>query len=54
MGEEISVRSGDLVMFPGYLKHSVKINQSEQDRLVLAFNIASKGEYWAAQWNNNV
>lgn len=52
LGEEIAVKSGDLVMFPGYLKHSVKPNQSDADRLVLAFNIASKGQYWAAQWDN--
>lgn len=54
MGEEISVQSGDLVMFPGYLKHSVKPNQSDKERLVLAFNIASKGQYWAAQWDNQL
>lgn len=52
MGEEITVRSGDLVMFPGYLKHSVKPNRSDRERLVLAFNIASKGPYWAAQWDH--
>jgi uncharacterized protein (TIGR02466 family) len=54
IGEEISVNSGDLVMFPGYIKHSVKPNTSTEDRLVLAFNIASKGRYWSAQWDHNV
>lgn len=52
MGEEITVRSGDLVMFPGYLKHSVRPNRSDKERLILAFNIASKGQYWAAQWDH--
>lgn len=52
MGEEITVRSGDLVMFPGYLKHSVRPNKSDKERLILAFNIASKGQYWAAQWDH--
>jgi uncharacterized protein (TIGR02466 family) len=50
MGQEIEVRSGDLVMFPGYLKHSVKPNTTDKPRLILAFNLASKGKYWAGQW----
>jgi uncharacterized protein (TIGR02466 family) len=55
MEQEISVSSGDLVMFPGYLRHRVLPNKLDRDRLILGFNIGSKGEYWAHQWvNNNV
>ena len=53
IGEEIEVRSGDFIMFPGYLKHSVKPNMSTDERLILAFNLASKGQYWAAQWTHS-
>jgi len=53
MGEEIEVHSGDLIMFPGYLKHSVKTNNTDRPRLVLAFNLGSKGKYWTGQWVKN-
>jgi uncharacterized protein (TIGR02466 family) len=47
MGQEIEVNSGDLVMFPGYIKHSVKPNTIDRPRLILGFNIGCKGNYWA-------
>ncbi len=50
MGQEIEVNTGDVIMFPGFLKHSVKPNTTNIPRLVLAFNFASKGKYWAGQW----
>jgi uncharacterized protein (TIGR02466 family) len=54
MGQEIEVKTGDLVMFPGYLRHSVKPNLSDQTRLIIAFNIGCRGQYWSAQWSKNV
>jgi len=53
IGQEISVRSGDLIMFPGYLRHSVKANLSETPRLILGFNIGCKGPYWAGQYDRS-
>ena len=47
MGEELSINTGDLVMFPGYLKHSVKPNKTDKPRLILAFNIGCRGSYWS-------
>ena len=52
MGQEITVNSGDLIMFPGFLRHSVLPNNTDTPRLVLAFNIGCKGDYWAAQWTS--
>jgi len=57
MGYELEVKTGDVVMFPGYLKHSVKPNTIDRDRLILGFNIGCRGKYWASQWvtgENNV
>jgi uncharacterized protein (TIGR02466 family) len=54
IAEEISVKSGDLVMFPGYVRHSVKPNNTDKPRLILGFNLGSRGNYWTAQWTNNV
>ncbi len=50
MRHELTVNTGDFVMFPGYLKHSVKPNTSDRTRLILAFNIGCRGQYWSAQW----
>jgi uncharacterized protein (TIGR02466 family) len=36
--EEISVTSGKIVMFPGYLMHHTRSNQSDQCRYVFGFN----------------
>jgi uncharacterized protein (TIGR02466 family) len=54
LGEEIAVSSGDLVMFPGYIRHSVKPNNSNKPRLILGFNIGCRGQYWSSQWTHNV
>ena len=37
--QEIQVESGDLVIFPGYLKHQVKSNTTDINRISLAANI---------------
>jgi uncharacterized protein (TIGR02466 family) len=53
MGQEIEVRTGDLIIFPGYLKHRVLSNTTDRDRLVLGFNIGCRGNYWSSQWTHN-
>lgn len=50
MGEEIEVNSGDLIIFPAYLRHSVKVNTTDCPRLMLAFNLGCKGEYFNGHW----
>ena len=35
----ITPKEGLLVLFPSYLHHSVEINQSSDDRIVISFNI---------------
>lgn len=50
IGEEIEIGTGDLIMFPGFIRHSVRINNLESPRLILAFNIGSKGNYWTSQF----
>ena len=34
----IEPQEGMLVLFPSYLHHSVDINQSEEDRIIISFN----------------
>lgn len=50
MGQELEVSTGDLIMFPGFIKHRVKPNTTDKNRLVLGFNIGCRGNYWASQW----
>ena len=35
----IKPNEGDLLLFPAYLPHSVGINESDEDRIVISFNI---------------
>ena len=35
----IKPRAGDLLLFPAYLPHSVGMNKSDEDRIVISFNI---------------
>jgi uncharacterized protein (TIGR02466 family) len=53
MGEELEVNAGDLIIFPGYLKHRVLPNTTDRDRLILGFNIGCRGNYWSSQWTQN-
>lgn len=53
MDKEIEVNTGDVVLFPGYIKHSVKPNTTNSDRLILGFNIGSRGKFWSGQWGSN-
>jgi len=41
----VQVNSGDLVMFPSWLKHEVKENTTETTRLVIGFNTFIKGRF---------
>ena len=35
----IEVEEGDLLIFPGYLPHKVAKNESDEDRIVISFNV---------------
>ena len=35
----INISEGDLIIFPAYLPHSVEENQSDEDRVVVSFNL---------------
>ena len=36
---QIKVLEGDLLIFPSYLPHYVEPNKSDEDRIVISFNI---------------
>jgi len=38
----IEIEEGDLLLFPGYLPHKVAKNESEEDRIVISFNVDVK------------
>ena len=35
----IFIEEGDLLIFPGYLPHKVSKNESDEDRIVISFNV---------------
>ena len=38
----IDISDGDLLLFPSYLPHKVGINESDEDRIVISFNVDAK------------
>ena len=38
----LEVNEGDLLIFPGYLPHKVAPNESDEDRVVISFNVEIK------------
>lgn len=49
--ESIDVSSGDLVIFPGWMRHRVEKNTLDDERVILGMNFASIGQqYVAGQW----
>jgi uncharacterized protein (TIGR02466 family) len=38
----IEISEGDLLIFPGYLPHKVAMNESDEDRIVVSFNVDVK------------
>jgi len=47
---EFETNTGDLVIFPGYIKHKVKSNTIDRERLILGFTFGARGLYWAQNW----
>lgn len=41
--QRIEAKDGRLVMFPSWLQHMVELNQSEAERISIAFNVMLKG-----------
>jgi uncharacterized protein (TIGR02466 family) len=39
----MEIEEGDLLIFPGYLPHKVRANESNEDRIVISFNVDIKG-----------
>lgn len=41
----LPVQEGDLVLFPSLINHSTQVNKSNDDRLILAFNVFLDGTF---------
>ena len=41
-GAGVDINEGDLLIFPAYLPHKVKTNESSEDRIVISFNVDIK------------
>ena len=41
----LSIKDGDLVLFPSYLEHYVDKNETKSERVSLAFNVFAKGMF---------
>lgn len=47
---EVEVETGDFIIFPGWIRHHVKPNTTNEKRLILGVNFGSKGNYLTGQW----
>jgi ectoine hydroxylase-related dioxygenase (phytanoyl-CoA dioxygenase family) len=47
---EVQVKTGDFVMFPGWIRHHVQPNTTDEDRLILGLHFGSKGSYISGHW----
>lgn len=47
--ESITVKSGKLVLFPGWLRHHVRSNRTNQNRVVIGLNVGTWVEFKPAQ-----
>lgn len=53
----LGIQEGMLVMFPAWLAHSVPVNESQRERISIAFNVMFKRfgeEMGAPKWEGNV
>ena len=48
--QEIEVTTGDFIIFPGWIRHHVKPNTTNEKRLILGVNFGSTGNYLTGQW----
>ena len=47
---EVEVNSGDLLIFPGYMKHRSIPNKTDRPRLILGITFGARGNYWQKNW----
>jgi uncharacterized protein (TIGR02466 family) len=45
----VHIETGDLVLFPGWVRHKTQENNSGKDRIVITFNLRYKGKYLLSQ-----
>jgi uncharacterized protein (TIGR02466 family) len=45
----IYIESGDIVLFPGWLRHKTETSKTNEDRIVITFNIRYEGIYLDSQ-----
>jgi len=43
--ETVSIQSGDVLIFPGWLRHKTKINETNLPRYAVSFNVGATGNY---------
>ena len=43
---EVDVNTGDLFLFPGWLRHRTLKNNTDETRYIMSFNVGSRGSDW--------
>lgn len=45
----VYVNTGDMLIFPGWLRHKTEVSQTDDERIVITFNIRYEGRYLDSQ-----
>jgi uncharacterized protein (TIGR02466 family) len=51
--KEIVVETGDVLIFPGWLRHRTLSNSADDERVVLSFNVGCTGHYPTSSYVSN-
>ncbi len=49
-----SVKTGNILIFPSWVNHSVEENRSDKDRIILGFNTFVRGAFGEAEYSANL
>lgn len=49
---ELDVKSGDVLMFPGYVRHRTITNSTNKPRITLPFVVGCKGNFMSDHWRS--
>lgn len=51
---QYKITTGNIILFPSWVNHSVEENKSNQDRIILGFNTFVKGSFGQSEYSANL
>jgi uncharacterized protein (TIGR02466 family) len=51
---KVPIKQGEIILFPSWLNHSVNVNESNTDRIVLGFNTFARGKFGEGAYSGDI